>query len=795
MIPALTIANFLAWSIQVAAIILVGGGAIRLARLQQPRARLACLRALLVACLLLPFLPSGAIDSPKEVARTAGPSNLQNAGRADSSGAPVLSIDVTAADGPAAASGEGRGAWLPAWAVAAAGVILGLGAAARLVWLLVGLLALRRLRRHASETIVRTDRSVCPPYGRAFFDSGARPFAEGGRGAPPTVIDRAIDLAGATAEILTSPAVNHPVTFGLRRPVVLLPVSYASLDESEQVAVVCHELLHVRRRDWLHTVAEEVVRAVLWFHPAIWWLLAQFDLGREQLVDQEVVALTERRQPYVNALVTLALTPVGPILRPVSLFLGRAHLIQRIALLSREVRMSRPRLCLSLALVIVALIVGGQFVIHAFPLSAAAPSPPATAAIMPPAPAVLPIALPVPANASPLPASAAAPVPQSRSYAEVLQRVEPTVSAQPSQPGVDTIVTMQVTIQPSGELALDGPVEMFTGSPGNRVFVAKASSGDGFQQMLDQSTVRLATGATYTPYEGRAALDAARMWQFAPPEKPFTTVIGFNFARSDQSGAEAPPVRIGGDVRAPTRIRNVQPVYPADAQAKGIQGVVILELTIDGAGIPIIAYGVRPIEGLTMAAAQAALQWRFEPDAAYGRRLMTVTVNLNLGGVTGGIVAGSPGNPPPPPPPPDVVGGVQGGVAGGVVGGVVGGVQGGVVGGVVTGGISTSSFGPPRSEWSNAIRVGGEIKAPTRIVNVNPIYPAIAQSAKVQGVVIVEVLIGPDGTVQAGQILRSIPLLDQAALDAVRQWRYTPTLLNGMPVPVIMTCTVNFTLQ
>ena len=60
---------------------------------------------------------------------------------------------------------------------------------------------------------------------------------------------------------------------------------------------------------------------------------------------------------------------------------------------------------------------------------------------------------------------------------------------------------------------------------------------------------------------------------------------------------------------------------------------------------------------------------------------------------------------------------------------------------------------------------------------------------------IVEVLIGPDGTVQAGQILRSIPLLDQAALEAVKQWEYTPTLLNGDPVPVVMTVTVNFTLQ
>ena len=76
-----------------------------------------------------------------------------------------------------------------------------------------------------------------------------------------------------------------------------------------------------------------------------------------------------------------------------------------------------------------------------------------------------------------------------------------------------------------------------------------------------------------------------------------------------------------------------------------------------------------------------------------------------------------------------------------------------------------------------------------------PIYPAIAQSARVAGVVIIEATIGPNGRVQEAKVLRSIPLLDAAALEAVRQWEFTPTLLNGVPVPVIMTVTVNFTLQ
>ena len=93
------------------------------------------------------------------------------------------------------------------------------------------------------------------------------------------------------------------------------------------------------------------------------------------------------------------------------------------------------------------------------------------------------------------------------------------------------------------------------------------------------------------------------------------------------------------------------------------------------------------------------------------------------------------------------------------------------------------------------VRVGGPIKAPSKRKHVNPAYPAVASAARVQGVVILEVIIGPSGSVDNACVLRSIPLLDQAAIDAVRQWEFEPTLLNGQPVPVLMTVTVNFTLM
>lgn len=92
-------------------------------------------------------------------------------------------------------------------------------------------------------------------------------------------------------------------------------------------------------------------------------------------------------------------------------------------------------------------------------------------------------------------------------------------------------------------------------------------------------------------------------------------------------------------------------------------------------------------------------------------------------------------------------------------------------------------------------RIGGDIRPPAKLKHVNPDYPAIALATHTSGVVIVETTIGVDGRVVDARVLRSVPLLDDAALVAVRQWEFTSTLLNGTPVPVVMTVTVNFSLK
>lgn len=102
---------------------------------------------------------------------------------------------------------------------------------------------------------------------------------------------------------------------------------------------------------------------------------------------------------------------------------------------------------------------------------------------------------------------------------------------------------------------------------------------------------------------------------------------------------------------------------------------------------------------------------------------------------------------------------------------------------------------PPVEKQVRTVRSGVQVVPPAKIRDAAPVYPAIAQSARVSGVVIIQATIGVDGAVVDATVLRSVPLLDQAALEAVRQWRYTPSRLNGEPVAVVMTVTVNFQLR
>ena len=172
---------------------------------------------------------------------------------------------------------------------------------------------------------------------------------------------------------------------------------------------------------------------------------------------------------------------------------------------------------------------------------------------------------------------------------------------------------------------------------------------------------------------------------------------------------------------------------------------------------------LKSIALLDEAAIEAVKQWEYTPTTLNGVPvpvIMTVTVNFSLADA----------NMPAP-------------------------TQ--MAGAINTMSSSSSSSSNTAPEWNGqlAIRIGGTIKAPERIRYVPPTYPQAAQDAGVSGIVILEGIIDPDGNVASAKVLKSIPLLDQAALDALMMWKYTPTLLNGVAVPVVMTVTVNFSIS
>jgi TonB family protein len=208
------------------------------------------------------------------------------------------------------------------------------------MWLVMGYARLRQWRREASPA-----------------------------GANHAVIEALRAAAHSPVEVYLSAVVRAPVTFGLRPAVVLLPERWLDLDPSLQSAIVCHEFLHVRRRDWGFHVAEELIRTLAWFHPAVWWLTAEIRLAREQMIDRMVVRLTGARRPYVEAL--LAFANVGRVTAAAPpAFSSSHHFKQRISSIVEEVSVKKSRLIVSLAGITLCLVAAGTLAIRTFPLQA-----------------------------------------------------------------------------------------------------------------------------------------------------------------------------------------------------------------------------------------------------------------------------------------------------------------------------------------------------------------------------------------------------------------------------------------
>jgi TonB family protein len=182
------------------------------------------------------------------------------------------------------------------------------------------------------------------------------------RRSSPAALGAEVDALRASlaprAEFRWSQTLDQPVTFGIRRPLILLPLRFSDLTTEAQCAVVHHELLHVARRDWLWIVLEEHLRVMFWFHPAVWWLVEQVQLAREHLIDHLVVSRAVSKRTYMNTL--LAFADRGAVTSLSIAFLRRRHLKSRFRELAKEPHMSFRRLAWTISLL--AVLIGGAAV-------------------------------------------------------------------------------------------------------------------------------------------------------------------------------------------------------------------------------------------------------------------------------------------------------------------------------------------------------------------------------------------------------------------------------------------------
>jgi TonB family protein len=606
------------YAAQVALVAAAAALIVALARLRTPRAKLLFWHSAIAACLLLPMLRPWKTDVAQSVVTVT---------------ATVISTH------PAAP----HSAWsLPSFAAILLGMVA-LGVAVRLIWLVAGLWRLRRLRLHSL------------------------PFEAQG----PWNLE---------ADLRICDRVSSPVTFGYRDPVVLLPPRFSELTAEVQEAILWHEMFHVWRRDWAWTLAEEIVRAIFWFNPAIWWMLGEAQLAREQTVDRMVIDATGARERYLDALLAIAGAPARLDLAPAPLFLKRRHLKQRVVSIVREVRMSKARLVSTFA-ASAAMLAGVCWMITgALPLTAA------------------------PQNVNDAPG-----VTVATGSTPLIHRSPVRYPAEAIAKGVQGSVTVQAKL----------------GSDGSVVDASVVSGPDELR---------------------KAALESVLNWHFDRSAAGGSQQVSISFTLPPQSA---------GIPGAPAPVA-VMPAL-ANSEPKSIRSIVVAGLSEEAQRELLAQLPFH--EGDTMSSADLA-------KLTSAVRSFDSHLMVSLGDFPSGL---------------DIR--IRPQTSSAVPGGVVSPFSG-------TAPLPGVSVAPPA-----AIRVGGNVQQANLITQIRPVYPPEAKAARVQGRVRFEATIGPDGHVQNLKVLSGPPLLVDSALEAVKQWVYKPTLLNGQPVTVLTVVDVNYTLS
>ena len=582
----MTAANVVAYVAQVAIVVLVCAGLPRLLGLRAPGVQYLFWRMVLLVCLTLPLVQPW---RPVEIRAAA------DTRTASAAATPV----VTPAGIPRPApSPRAPFDWIFALQIA-----LAAGAGVRLGWMSLGIARLIALRHRSA-------------------------------GSPAAGFDDLQSAIGTSAPILWSADVRHPVTFGLMRPVVLLPAALKAVDHAAQRAVVAHELHHVKRRDWAWVIGEEIVRSIFWFHPAMWWLISRVQLARETVVDELSILVTNARRTYLDTLLAFA-DDTGLGSSPA--FSARRHLFHRVMLLSKEGGMSSSRIAVVSGALVVALGAGTWSAVNAFPLHGT--EVPAAAA---------PAAQQAQAQAQRPPRDPLSPATYHRLAVEAWEMAYKDLSLTPEarlevvkkgiahedralelKPDyVDAMIYKNILLRMQANLTVGRAEqdELIAQANDLRNRAIELRKAQGFQDPV-------ATGALPPPPPPAPA--SRRMFDGqdrpVPPPPPAAPIEMSDHYR--QTVETLKPLRIGGEIRPPTKVRDVKPIYPPIAQASRVQGVVIIEAVIDETGRVAATRVLRSIPLLDAAALSAVEQWEFTPTSYNGAPtpvMMTLTVNFTL---------------------------------------------------------------------------------------------------------------------------------------------------------------------
>ncbi len=534
-----------AWVAQSTGLALLGLALLLFVPVAMPVVRLRWCQALLVASLVLPWML---------------PAIMQTAVPGTAVGESLWLLEATA---PAMQSVSPSAPWLSpsAWVV----LLWSAGSVARGIWLGAGMWRLYTLRRTSAS-----------------------------------VEDRALQEARhhvpVAVQCRRSLRISRPLTFGLRHPVVLVPDALLALPSAQRQAVWVHELLHVARGDIRAAFAEEVLRIVLWWHPAVWLITAQLRLAREQVVDAAAVALTHARRPYLEVLLWYASGDRERLPLQAPAFFTRHQLLTRVRSLTTEVHMSRTRLLATVAGLAI------MFSVGSIALAAVTPLPQATAHVDADGPGVLERIARVPTLDIPAPRRTLP--------------VDPQWPPEAQAAGLAARYRLHVVVTGDGTVAEARVVQQAGG--------ATRPSAEG------GAAPRQGDGIAAHAAMRRSAVEAARQWQFdVPLEAPMLLIADVTVGPLDEWAARfqttlrdrTSPQPTSTDAAAqtepgptpPHKIVDVQPIYPAIAKAASVSGVVIVDFAIEPTGEVSDLRVLRSIPLLDATALEAVRQWKYAP--------------------------------------------------------------------------------------------------------------------------------------------------------------------------------------